>query len=199
MGMVQQTVDRRSLFHTDLCKKAYNDTYVCQGEWLQCAAQILCRNGIEHSIFADALAIGDGTGHNIYIMCPVNCGKTFILDSLRVSYNTFLSSVISSYARLGVDDNMVICLNDFWYTPANVPWNDMLLLLEGHVIHFAVPKTTYAGDIEFFGDTLVFAMSNSPIVFITGSSIEERETEMMDVRWRNYHFSIRFPCLLKRQ
>ena len=68
---------------TDLLKKAYNNTCVCQGEWLQCAKQILCNNGIQRSIFADAvitlLSMGCWKGRNIYITGPANCGKTFIL------------------------------------------------------------------------------------------------------------------------
>ena len=85
------------------------------------------------------------------------------------------------YAWLGVEDKEVFCLNDFRYTPAILPRNDMLLLLEGHIVHFAASRTTYARDIQFTSKTPVFAMSKSPIVFSKGSSIDERETEMMDV------------------
>ena len=69
----------------------------------------------------------------------------------------------------------------------------MILLLEGHVVHFAAPKTTYARDIEFTSDTSGFATSKSPIFFIKGSSIDERETEMMDVRWRKFRFFQQIP------
>ena len=164
---------------------------------MQCAKQILCNNGIEQSIFADAvitlLAMGRRKGCNIYITGPVNCGKTFILDPLPVIYNTVLSPATCLYAWLGVEDKEVIFLNDFRYTPAILPWNDRLLLLEGHTVHFAAHKTTYARDIEFTSDTPVFATSKSPIVFIIGSSIDERETEMMDVRWRKFHFFHQIP------
>ena len=71
MERAQQMLDRRSMSHTDLLKKAYNNTCVCQGEWLQCAKQILCTNGIQRSIFVDAiitlLAMGRRKGRNIYI------------------------------------------------------------------------------------------------------------------------------------
>ena len=130
----QQTLDRRSMSRTDLLKKAYNNTCVCQGEWLQCAKQSLCNNGIQRSIFADAVitlfAMGRWKGRNIYITGPANCGKTFILDPLRVIYNTFLSPVTCSYAWLGVEDKEGILLNDVPYTPAILTWNDMLLLLK---------------------------------------------------------------------
>ena len=193
----QETLDRRSMSRTDLLKKAYNDKCVCQSEWLECAKQILRNNGIERSIFANAvvklLAMGRGKGRNLYITGPANCGKTFILDPLRVIYKTFVSPATCSYAWLGVEEKEVIFLNDFRYTPAILPWSDMLLLLEGHVVHFAAPKTTYARDIEFSSDTPVFATSKSSIVFITGSIVDERETEMMDVRWRKFNFFHQIP------
>ena len=192
MEVAQQTLERRSMSRIDLLKRAYNDKCVCQGEWLECAKEILHKNGIQRSIFADAivklLAMGRGKGRNIYIAGPANCGKTFILDPLRVIYKTFSSPATCSYAWLGIEEKEVIFLNDFRYTPAILPWSDMLLLLEGHVVHFAAPKTSYARDIEFTSDTPVFATSKSPIVFIKGSAIDERETEMMEVRWRKFKF-----------
>ena len=82
-----------------------------------------------------------------------------------------------SYGWLEVEDKEVIFLNDFRYTPAILPWNGMLLLLEGNVVHSAVPKTIYARDIEITSDTPVFAMSKSPIVFIKAPVFKrERQT-----------------------
>ena len=164
---------------------------------MECAKQILHNNGIERSIFANAvvklLAMGRGKGRNLYITGPANCGKTFILDPLRVICKTFVSPATCSYAWLGVEEKEVIFLNNFRYTPAILPWSDMLLLLEGHVVQFAAPKTTYARDIEFSRDTPVFATSKSSIVFIRGSIVDERETEMMDVRWRKFNFFHQIP------
>ena len=197
METAQQTLERRSMSRIDVLKKAYNDKCVCQGEWLECAKEILHNNGIEQNIFAHAivklLAMGRGKGRNIYITGPANCGKTFILDPLRIIYKTFVSPATCSYAWLGVEDTEVIFLNDFRYTPAILPWSDMLLLLEGHVVHFAAPKTSYARDIEFTSDTPVFATSKSSIVFIKGSVLDEKETEMMDVRWKKFNFYHQIP------
>ena len=197
MEKAQQTLDRRSMSRIEILKKAYNDMCVREGEWLQCAKQILDKNGIKRNIFADSivklLAMGRGKGRNLYITGPANCGKTFILDPLRVIYKTFVSPVTCSYAWLGVKETEVIFLNDFRYTPAILPWNDMLLLLEGHVFHFAAPKTSYARDIEFTCDTPDFATSKSSIVLIKGSTIDEKETEMMDVRWRKYRCFHQIP------
>ena len=68
-----------------------------------------------------------GKGRTLYITGPANCGKTFILDPLQVIYKTFVSPTTCSYVWLGVKETEVIFLNDFRYTPAILPWNDMLL------------------------------------------------------------------------
>ena len=107
-------------------------------------------------------------------------------------YDSFLSPATCSYAWLGVENKEVIFLNDFRWSPVILPWADMLLLLEGHVVHFAAPKTNYSKDIEFTRDTPVFATAKAPISFIKGSVMDDRETEMMSVRWRIFTFRHQF-------
>jgi len=147
-------------------------------------------------LFADAvvalLALGRGKGRNIYITGPTNCGKTFILDPLRVIFNTFLSPACCPYAWLGVEDKKVIFLNDFSWSPCILPWSNMLLLLEGHVVHFATPKTSYSKHIEFSCDAPLFATAKAPIPIVKSSVIDYRETEMMNVWWRFFHFTHQF-------
>ena len=121
---------------------------------------------------------GRGKGPNIFIAGPANCGKTFILDPLRIVYNAFLSPATCSYAWLGVEEKEVIFLNDFRWSSLILPWSDMLQLLEGAVVHFAAPKTVYSKDIELTQITPVFATSKDLISFIAGSMLDERETEM---------------------
>ena len=68
----------------------------------------------------------------------------------------------------------------------------MLLLLEGHVVHFAAPKTSYSKDIDFSRDTLVFATAKAPISFVKSSFIDDGETEMMHACWGFFHFKHQF-------
>ena len=169
---------------------------ICNGQWLDCALDILDRNAIDRVVFADAivklLVLGRGKGQNVYITGPANRGKTFILDPLRVTFNTFLSPATCSYAWLRVEDKEVIFLNDFRWSHLMLPWSDMLLLLEGYVVHFAAPKTSYSKDIKFSSDTPIFATAKAPISFVKGSLIDDRETEMMRVRWRFFYFKYQF-------
>ena len=80
------------------------------------------------------------------------------------------------YAWLGVEDKELIFLNDFRWPPTIIPWSDVLLLLEGHIVHFAAPKTTYSQDIEFIKDTPIFATAKAPIAFVKGSILDETES-----------------------
>ena len=189
-------IQRSKLSRLQILQQPITTPCICSGEWLQCAIEILNKNSIEIAVFSDAiiklLVMGRGKGRNIYICGPANCGKTFILDPLRVIFDTFLSPATCSYAWLGVENKEVIFLNDFRWSPVILPWHDMLLLLEGHVVHFAAPKTTYNQDIEFCRDTPIFATAKAPISFVKGSIIDNRETEMMNVRWRIFSFRHQF-------
>ena len=196
METAKEKQERSKLTRLDILRQQVNIQCICNGQWLDCALDILDRNAIDRVVFADAivtlLVLGRGKGRNVYITGPVNCGKTCILDPLRVLCNTFLSPAPCSYAWLGVEDKEVIFLNDFRWSPLILPWSDMLLLLEGHVVHFAAPKTSYSKDIEFSSDTPLFATAQAPISFVKGSFIDDRETEMMQVRWRFFYFNYQF-------
>ena len=169
---------------------------ICKCQRLKCALNILEKNSIDQAVFCGAiitlLVMGRGKGRNIYITGPENCGKTFILDSLRIIFNTFLSPATCSYAWLGVEDKEVIFLNYFRLSPIILPWSDMLLLLEGNVVHFAAPKKTYNKHIEFSKYTLIFAIAKAPISSVKGSMMGDRETEMINVRWHILTFKHQF-------
>ena len=196
METAKEKQERAQLTRLEILREQLNSLCVCNGEWLECALEILEKNGIERVLFADAvatlLALGRGNGRNIYITGPANCGKTFILDPLRIIFSTFLLPASCLYAWLGVEDKEVIFLNDFRWSSLILPWSDMLLLLESHVVHFAAPKTSYSKGIEFSRDTPVFATAKAPISFVKSSVIDDRETEMMNVRWRFFHFKHQF-------
>ena len=138
-----EKIARSKLSRIDVLREQLTSACICEGEWLQCALEILSKNSIDRAVFCDAiiklLVMGRGKGRNIYINGPANCGKTFILDPLRHIFDTFLSPATCSYAWLGVEDKELIFLNDFRWSPTIIPWTDFLLLLEGHIVHFAAP------------------------------------------------------------
>ena len=74
-----------------------------------------------------------------------------------------------------------------------LPWQDLLLSLEGQPVHFSAPKTHYAQDIVFEKDTPTFCTSKSEIVLIKGGVVDDMETQMMSVRWRVYSLYVQVP------
>ena len=164
----------------------------CCGQWLVCANEVLERNGINVQYFArcvlELLEKGRGKYRNIMIAGVANCGKTFLLNPLNKIFNTFSNPASTSFAWVGAEKAECIFLNDFRWSPSVIQWHDFLLLLEGQLVHLPAPKTHYARDIVFDKDTPIFATGNNPIVFVKNGAIDEKETEMMMVRWKIFRF-----------
>ena len=71
--------------------------------------------------------------------------------------------------------------------------NDLLLLLDGQLVHLPAPKSHYAKDIVFDKDTSILATGKNEIIFVKSGAIDDKETEMMAVRWKiNFVFMRRF-------
>ena len=164
----------------------------CGGEWVTLAEDILARNhvqsqGFKASIF-EALEKGRGKYRNIFIAGPANCGKTFILLPLTLIYKAFSNPASRSFAWVGAETAEILFLNDFRWSSQIIPWHDLLLLLEGQLVHLAAPKTHFASDLVLDGTCPVFATGKHTLVSIKGGQVDETETEMMNVRWRAFHF-----------
>ena len=164
----------------------------CCGQWLVCAKEVLERNGINIQYFAqcvlELLEKGRGKYRNTMIAGIANCGKTFLLNPFNKIFNTFSNPASTSFAWVGAEKAECIFLNDFRWSPSVIQWHDFLLLLEGQLVHLPAPKTHYTRDIVFNKDTPIFTTGNNPIVFVKNGAIDEKETEMMMVRWKIFRF-----------
>ena len=70
----------------------------------------------------------------------------------------------------------------------------MLLLLEGHIVHLPAPKNQYSNDVCIDTDIPIVATSKEPIVYYgRNGRIDERETEMIAVRWRVFELNKKIP------
>lgn len=165
----------------------------CDGQWLVCAEEVLKNNGVIASSFGesvfDLLVKGRGKYRNIMIVGPANCGKTFLLNPINKIFKTFSNPACTSFAWVGAEEAECLFLNDFRWSPAIIQWHDFLLLLEGQLVHLPAPKSHYAKDIVFDKDTPIFATGKHPIMYVKGGAVDERETEMMAVRWKVFHFN----------
>ena len=175
----------------------------CEGNWLQAAEQLLKNNDISLKSFCEAvftaLQKGRGKYQNIYIHGPANCGKTFILSPLKSLYQTFCNPATGSFAWMGADEAEIIFLNDFRWSAKVIAWADLLQALEGDIVHLPAPKNFCKRDLELSADTPFFATADAPLVLVKGGSIDHANTEMMNVRWRYFHFWKQIPksCQVK--
>lgn len=169
----------------------------CDGLWKICAEEILANNQVPLQVFRDAvcdlLIKGRGKYRNIMITGNANCGKTFLLNPLTLIFNTFCNPASGSFAWVGVQNAECIFLNDFRWSPQVIPWHDLLLMLEGHVVHLPAPKTHFAKDISLTSDTPIFCTGKHRLMYIKNGIVDERECGMMDVRWKIFHFTYQIP------
>ena len=124
---------------------------------------------------------------------PANSAKTFLLNPLTSVYSAFCNPACTSFAWVGAEDTECIFLNDFRWSQQIIPWHDFLLMLEGQLAHLPAPKTHYAKDIVFDKGTPIFSTSKQPIIYIKNGIIDQRETDMMVVRWKVFHLNVRIP------
>lgn len=197
MRTAQEKLDRSNKSRIEILEEAEQGECVtgCEGQWLSCALEVLQQNGICKETFTESikelLDKGRSKFRNIMICGPANSAKTFILNPLTSVYNTFCNPACSSFAWVGAEDAECIFLNDFRWSQQVIQWHDFLLMLEGQIVHLPAPKTHYARDIVFDKDTPIFCTGKQPIIYIKSGVIDERETEMMAVRWKIFHFNVR--------
>lgn len=79
-----------------------------------------------------------------------------------------------------------------------IAWNDFLLLLEGEPVHLPAPKSHYSKDILLTSDIPIFCTSAHQIVYVRGGAVDDRETEMMSVRWRHFTLHHQIPPTLQK-
>ena len=119
----------------------------CNGEWMGAAVHLLTRNEISVSVFAQAvftlLEKGRGKYRNIFIHGVANCGKSVMLSPLKAIYGTFCNLATGTFAWVGEEEAEIIMLNDFHWKPSIIAWADLLLLLEGDIVHLPAPKNCF--------------------------------------------------------
>ena len=71
---------------------------------------------------------------------------------------------------------------------------NLLLLLDGETVKLLAPKNQFSSDIVIEKDTPIFATSNSRIAYVGKfNASDERETEMMAIRWKVIEFKHQIP------
>ena len=170
----------------------------CNGAWLECAIEVLTENKVHPIIFAGAmrelLIKGRGKFRNIMIVGPANCAKTFMFKPLELIFETFSNPANDKYAWLGAEKCQLIFLNDFRWSREMIAWKELLLLLEGQIVHLPSPKNHYAMDIAISGDTPIVATGKSRTTYEGRfNTADPVENEMMASRWKVFDFFHQIP------
>ena len=116
-----------------------------------------------------------------------------MLNPLNTIYKTFSNPASTTFAWVGTEQSEVVFLNDFRWSAQIIPWHDFLMLLEGQTVHLPAPKTHYRQDILFQGDTPIFCTSKDELSYVRGGVVDDRETQMMKVRWRVFNLFHQIP------
>ena len=190
----EETLARKNKTRMELLHDFLKETCVdnCEKRWLNSAVEVLERNEIGVSAFANAvyraLMFGRGKYNNIYIHGPANTGKTFIISPLKKIYKAFVNPATGGFAWVGAEQAEVIILNDFRWSPSVIAWSDFLQMLEGDTMHLPAPKCFQQQDILFDKDTPFFATSDAPLMLVRGGGVDRINTDMMRVRWHYFEF-----------
>ena len=186
-NLARLNCDRTSVIYdttTQVCMPGCED-----GLWLSLAIELLNQNEKQPKAFAAALRTLLSKGRvkirNILLVGPTNCGKTFLLQPLCNIFKTFCNPARDKFAWIGSEEAEVILINDLSWSPELIQWDDFLHLLEGQKVHLSTPKNHFAKDVSISNNTPILATGSSTIKHAGKYNIsDERETEMMKVRWR---------------
>lgn len=194
MEEASEVLERSKLSRVEILEKALDNPCDenCNGQWLQCTKQLLTWNDVSADIFSKAvrnlLEKGRGKHRNILIKGPANTGKTFLLNPITVVFKSFSNPATSTFAWVWAEKAEVIFLNDFRWNSQVIQWHDFLLMLEGQPVHLPAPKSHFSKDLEFVADTPIFCTTKHDFVCVKAGVIDERETEMLAVRWHSFQF-----------
>ena len=200
MKNAKASIEREKTTRMEMLIKCQSESCVdgCYMVWHECARQVLQLNSINPFVFADAmrdlLARGRGKFCNVLIVGPANCGKTFLLKPLEIIFRAFTNPANDKYAWVGANQAEVVVLQDFRWSSEIISWKDLLFLLEGENVKLPSPKKQFTTEVCINTDIPTFATSKAKIEFVgKHNTRDDRETEMMDVRWNIFGFTRRIP------
>ena len=197
MEKASEALERNKLTRLQILEKCLEDpcTAECNGQWIQCAKQLLRWNHVSIEVFTEAvrnlLEQGRGKFRNILIKGPANTGKTFLLNPLNIMYKSFINPATSTFAWVGAEKAEVVFLNDFRWNTQIIQWHDLLLMLEGQPVHLPAPKSHFSTYLEF-NDTPIFCTTKHALIYVKAGVVDQMETEMMAVRKTHFSFRGRF-------
>ena len=129
---------------------------------------------------------------NICLVGWSDCGKSFLLEPLEQIFNCFANPAQDKYVWTGLDEADVAYINNFCWSNELIAWQELLNLLKGAPCKLSRPKNVFATDRHILSSNtiIIFATEIRPIECVGAYGLrDERETVMMDSRWRIFEFS----------
>ena len=160
------------------------------GLWHSMATEILNSNhlnGTFQSVMYRILQEGRRKMNNLFIVGPPNCAKSFLLNPLKVLFDTYLQPDGGSYQMEALMGKQVAYLNDFEWDHSEkwCRWSFFKNFLEGGSLAVARPKNR-GGNTVFELDSPVFGTCASPVQLLSKGSrsltVNQMETNQMDKR-----------------
>ena len=141
----------------------------------------------------DSLEHIKGKFRNVVIVGPAN------LKPIGIIFLVFTNPTNNKYALAGAAQAGVIVLQNFRWSSELICWKDLLLLLEGKNKKLPSPKTQFATNVWINTDIPIFATSKVKTEFVgKNNTCDDRETEMMDVRWNIFEFTTEYHKQIKK-
>lgn len=201
MHNAEKEITEESKTRLERLADAFDGPCVVEGcQWLLRAKEVLTKNKISIPEFTqalyDCLYYGRQKFRNIMLVGRSNTAKTFMLKPLKNVYGDFLFENPSRdrFCWGGIEKSQVVVLQDFRYSKDQIAWGDFLLLLEGETVNLLTPKSFNSTDIKLKSDNdiPILATSIKKIEYNRFSPDYDKETEMMDSRWKVFEFKHRF-------
>ena len=196
MNNAKASIERQKTTRMEILRKCQSKICVdgCDMEWYECARQVFQINSMNPFVVFDAMRDliehGRGKFHNVLIVGPANCGKTFLLKPLEIIFWVFTNPANNMYTWVDADQAEVIVLQEFRWSSELICWKDLLNLLEGENVKLPPPKIQFATDVYINTEITIFATRKAKIEFVgKHNTRDDRETEMIDVRWNIFEFT----------
>ena len=79
-----------------------------------------------------------------------SCGKTLIVKDACQIFETLSNPSTKSLALVGMEETVIVFLNDCCWCEKFTAWQDLLKLLEGDALHIAAPKIHFLKDLIMY-------------------------------------------------
>ena len=113
-----------------------------KGDLLKLENDNMNRNNVNRIYFSGAIIAA--------LAGTTSCGKTLIVKDACQIFETLSNPSTKSLALVGMEETVIVFLNDCCWCEKFTAWQDLLKLLEGDALHIAAPKIHFLKDLIMY-------------------------------------------------